>query len=101
MSNTVQRLDVRSGQIVQTHVEPVQSLQETCFVPRKNAQHEGDGYVMAVASNYESTSSDVVILDAQKIAQGVIATVKLPFRLRSGTHTNWFAAKDLPPVKEA
>ena len=69
-------------------------------MPRKNAKGEGDGYVMAVASNYESMSSDVVIADAQKIDQGIIATVKLPFRLRSGTHTNWYPASSLPPVKD-
>jgi carotenoid cleavage dioxygenase-like enzyme len=76
----------------------VQSLQENCFVPRKNSKDEGDGYVMAIANNYESMSSDLVIVDAQKMEQGVIATVKLPFRLRSGTHTNWFPAASLPPV---
>jgi carotenoid cleavage dioxygenase-like enzyme len=42
-----------------------------------------------------------VIADAQRIEDGVIATVKLPFRLRSGTHTNWFPAAALPPVKDA
>jgi len=75
-------------------------LQEAMFVPRKNSTGEGDGYVMAVASNYESTSSDLLIADAQRLEEGVIATVKLPFRLRSGTHTNWYAADVLPPVAD-
>jgi len=70
------------------------------FVPRKNAKGEGDGYVMAIASNYESMSSDLVIADAQRLDQGVIATVKLPFRLRSGTHTNWYPQAALPPIKD-
>jgi hypothetical protein len=26
--------------------------------------------------------------------------VKLPFRLRSGTHTNWFPQSDLPPIQD-
>jgi carotenoid cleavage dioxygenase-like enzyme len=99
-SNVMQRLDVRTGEIKQCFVEPVQSLQENMFVPRKNAQHEGDGYVMAIASNYESMTSDLVIADAQKMEEGVIATVKLPFRLRSGTHTNWFPQSALPPIKD-
>jgi carotenoid cleavage dioxygenase-like enzyme len=43
-------------------------------------------------------TSDLVIADAQRLEEGVIATVKLPFRLRSGTHTNWFPASVLPPV---
>ena len=99
-SNVMQRLDVRTGEIKQCFVEPVLALQENMFVPRKGAKGEGDGYVMAIASNYESMTSDLVIADAQKIEDGVIATVKLPFRLRSGTHTNWFPASDLPPVPQ-
>jgi carotenoid cleavage dioxygenase len=100
MSNVLQRLDVRTGEIKQCPVEPVVSLQESCFVPRKNAKEEGDGYVMAIASNYESGTSDLVIADAQRLEEGVIATVKLPFRLRSGTHTNWFPQSALPPIKD-
>ena len=67
---------------------------------RKNAKDEGDGYVMAIANNYESMSSDLVIADAQKLEKGVIGTVKLPFRLRSGTHTNWYPQSALPPIKD-
>jgi hypothetical protein len=27
--------------------------------------------------------------------EGAVGVVKLPFRLRSGTHVNWFSAADL------
>jgi carotenoid cleavage dioxygenase len=100
MSNVIQRLDVRTGEIKQCAAGPTQGLQESCFVPRKNAKGEGDGYVMVIASNYESTSSDLLIVDAQRMEEGILATVKLPFRLRSGTHTNWFPQADLPPMKD-
>jgi carotenoid cleavage dioxygenase len=99
-SNVLQRLDVRTGEIAQCPMQPSQGLQEAMFVPRKNAKGEGDGYVMAIASNYESMSSDLVIADAQHMDQGVIATVRLPFRLRSGTHTNWYPQSVLPPIKD-
>lgn len=100
VNNVLQRLDVRTGEIRQCALEPVVSLQEACFVPRKGSQGEGDGYVLAVASNYESTSSDLIIVDAQKIEEGPLATIKLPFRLRSGTHTNWYPQSVLPPIKD-
>jgi carotenoid cleavage dioxygenase-like enzyme len=45
-------------------------------------------------------SSDMIITDAQHLEDGVVATVKLPFRLRSGTHTNWFPQSVLPPIKD-
>ena len=40
-------------------VGPVQGLQESCFVPRKGSTAEGDGYLMGIASNYETMSSDL------------------------------------------
>ena len=99
--NVLQRLDVHTGEISQCAAEPAHGLQEAMFVPRKNAKGEGDGYVMAIASNYESMTSDLLITDAQQMDHGVIATVKLPFRLRSGTHTNWYPQSVLPPIKDA
>jgi carotenoid cleavage dioxygenase len=83
------------------YVGPVQGLQESCFVPRKGSTAEGDGYLLGIASNYETMSSDLVIVDAQRMEEGAIATVKLPFRLRGGTHTNWFGAHELPPFVES
>jgi hypothetical protein len=35
------------------------------------------------------------MFDALRIADGPIATVKLPLRLRTGLHGNWHAAEDL------
>lgn len=99
VTNTWQRIDVNTGKTGVYYVGPVQSLQESCFVPRKGGKAEGDGYLMGIASNYESMTSDLVIVDAQRMEEGAVATVKLPFRLRSGTHTNWVPAGDLPPVK--
>jgi carotenoid cleavage dioxygenase len=80
-------------------VGPVGSLQESCFVPRRNSRGEGDGYLLGIANNYESQTSDLVIADAMRLEEGTIATVKLPFRLRGGTHTNWYSAAELPPFK--
>lgn len=99
-TQVVQRLDVKTGDIKQCAVEGKIALQESCFVPRANSKNEGDGYVMTIASNFDTMSSDMIITDAQHLEDGVIATVKLPFRLRSGTHTNWYPQSVLPPIKD-
>jgi carotenoid cleavage dioxygenase len=70
-------------------------LQVCSFVPRSADAAEGDGYLMGIASNYAEMQSELVIVDANHMEEGAIATVKLPFRLRSGTHTNWFPASAL------
>jgi carotenoid cleavage dioxygenase len=99
-TQVVQRLDVRTGKIDECPIAGKVALQESCFVPRANSREEGDGYVMTVVSNFDSMSSDLIITDAQHLDDGVIATVKLPFRLRSGTHTNWYPQSVLPPIKD-
>jgi carotenoid cleavage dioxygenase-like enzyme len=99
-SQVVQRLDVRTGEIKQCAIEGKVALQESCFVPRADSKNEGDGYVMTIASNFDTMSSDMIITDAQHLEDGVVATVKLPFRLRSGTHTNWYPQSVLPPIKD-
>jgi carotenoid cleavage dioxygenase-like enzyme len=99
-TQVVQRLDVHTGEIKQCVVEGKVALQESCFVPRANSKNEGDGYVMTIASNFDTMSSDMIITDAQHLEDGIIATVKLPFRLRSGTHTNWYPQSVLPPIKD-
>jgi carotenoid cleavage dioxygenase-like enzyme len=99
-TQVVQRLDVRTGEIKQCQIDGKLALQESCFVPRANSKNEGDGYVMTIASNFDTMSSDMIITDAQHLEDGIVATVKLPFRLRSGTHTNWYPQAVLPPIKD-
>jgi carotenoid cleavage dioxygenase len=41
--------------------------------------------------------SDLVILDAQHMDEGPIATVKIPVRLKYGIHGNWVPAAAIPP----
>jgi carotenoid cleavage dioxygenase len=93
-SNVVQRLDVRNNRVATWHVGDVQALQEPTFVPRKGSTEEGDGYFMVVATNYEHFRSELKIVDATRMEE--VATVILPFRLRSGTHGQWISADQLP-----
>ncbi len=95
VTNCYNRFDLMGGKEATFFVGDTQSLQEPCFVPRKGSTEEGDGYIMGVASNYAEMMTEVVIVDPQRMEEGAVATIKLPFRLRSGTHTNWFSADDL------
>ena len=97
MTNCYRRFDLQNPKAPEStfFVGNVQSLQESGFVPRKGSKGEGDGYIMGVASNYAEMASELHIVDAQRMEEGALAVVKLPFRLRSGTHVNWFAASEL------
>jgi len=95
VTNTYQRYDLQGGPTSTFYVGDTQSLQESGFVPRKGSTQEGDGYIMGVASNYAEMASELHIVDAQRMEEGAVAVVKLPFRLRGGTHVNWFSASEL------
>src|SRR5690606_37244291 len=71
-------------------------LQECMFAPRRRDGAEDDGHILAIANNFATMASELHIVDAQRMEQGPVAVVKLPFRLRSGTHVNWFPTWDLP-----
>lgn len=101
VTNTYQRYDLMTGETIQFYVGDTQSLQESGFVPRKGGTEEGDGYIMGVASNYAEMASELHIVDAKRMEEGAIAVVKLPFRLRGGTHVNWFSSAELAEQEAA
>jgi carotenoid cleavage dioxygenase-like enzyme len=97
VTNCYKRFDLQNTSAPEStfFVGNVQSLQECGFIPRKGSTAEGDGYVVGIASNYAEMASELHIVDAQRMEEGAVAVVKLPFRLRGGTHVNWFSADDL------
>ena len=76
---------------------PDTSLAEMCFVPRRKDAPEGDGYLIGVATRLkENGRSDVILIDAQHPEEGVIATVRMPYRIPSQVHGFWVGGYDLP-----
>jgi hypothetical protein len=58
---------------------------------------EGAGYLMGVATrNSEGGRSDLVILDAERLDNGPIATVHLPMRAIGQIHGWWVPESQLP-----
>ncbi|WP_428102825.1 carotenoid oxygenase family protein [Candidatus Rariloculus sp.] len=65
--------------------------------PRSANAREGEGYLMGVATrNDENDRADLVILDAEHIADGPVATVKLPMRVVGQVHGWWVPEAQLP-----
>lgn len=52
--------------------------------------------MISVANRRDKLLTEIVILDTAKMAEGPIAIIELPFRLRAGIHGSWVMAKDLP-----
>jgi carotenoid cleavage dioxygenase-like enzyme len=76
------------------------TLAEACFAPRSKTAPEGSGYLMGVATHaQEGGRADLVILDAEHLDQGPVATVRLPTRIVGQIHGWWASEWDLPAAK--
>lgn len=68
---------------------------EVIFVAREGAQAENDGWLMSYIHALDGSPSRVVILDAQQMMAGPIATIYLPVRVPVGFHCNWIDYRKL------
>jgi all-trans-8'-apo-beta-carotenal 15,15'-oxygenase len=59
---------------------------EPLFVPKPNSSAEDEGWILAILHNAETNKGELVILDAQAIADGPLATIRLPHHLAAGLH---------------
>lgn len=96
VSNCYGRFDLATGKKSSYFVGDTCSLQEVCFVPRKGSSEEGDGYVIGMASNYAEMRSELIIADAQRLEDGDVARVILPFRSTAQVHGRWMDEDQLP-----
>ena len=62
---------------------------EAFFVPDTSDSGEDAGWLLSYVYDRAEGSSELVILDATKIAQGPIARVKIPRRIPFGFHALW------------
>ncbi len=74
------------------------SLAEPVFAPKSPTSREGEGYLLATAYHLDQNlRSDLVILDAERVEEGPIATVKLPVQASPQVHGLW-VREDLYPA---
>ena len=62
---------------------------EAIFVPHDEKAGEGEGYILATACAYKTGEAKAAIFDAQHVAKGPLAEIKMPQRLPAMFHGNW------------
>jgi carotenoid cleavage dioxygenase len=87
--NAVFHWDLASGKRREFVVPQADVVGEPIFVPRAEGAPEGDGHLLVVVFRGEERRSDLVVLDAQNVERGPLATVKLSHRIPFGFHGNW------------
>ncbi len=65
------------------------ALHEPLFVPRWPDAAEGHGWIVAIHDRHQEDHADLLIFDAQKVAAGPTATIRLPIRVRCTFHGMW------------
>ena len=72
------------------------TVAEACFAPRSRTAAEGNGYLMGVATRHrEGGRCDLIILDAEHLDDGPVATIHLPTKIVGQIHGWWTPAADL------
>lgn len=92
--NTLARVDMATRTMDRWWVGQDAACQEPQFVPRSPDAPEGDGWLLSVITRLEGQAyrSELAILDARRLAEGPVASVRMPMRLRNAIHGNWAPA---------
>jgi carotenoid cleavage dioxygenase len=98
--DAVLRFDTESGKEDLYHFGAGSAAGELVFAPRIGAADEADGYAMSIVHRANAPASELAIFAAKDIAAGPLATVRIPFRVPSGFHCNYYSA-DNPLYQEA
>lgn len=64
---------------------------EFVFIPAAADSAEGEGWLMGLVVDRAAEATDLVILDASRVAAPPVASVRLPHRVPPGFHGNWIA----------
>jgi carotenoid cleavage dioxygenase len=88
-ANALCRFDFASGEVEALFAGPTMGLGEIAFAPRSADADEGDGWVMALGTDYAEMKSQLVIGDTANLAAGPVARINLPFRAPGQIHGNW------------
>ena len=92
----IHKLDVHTGAVESYQLHDGVYASEAPFAPRLDSAAEDDGYLLTFTTDMNSDASYCLILDAQAIAAGPVARIRLPERISSGTHSCWAPATALP-----
>lgn len=74
---------------------------EAPFAPRVGAEDEDDGYLVSFVIDENQGTSECIIIDCKRFADGPICRIALPHKISSGTHSHWVEREVLERDKAA
>jgi carotenoid cleavage dioxygenase-like enzyme len=86
--NVLLRIDTHTGAVAEWD-SGTKVFDEVVFAPAEGGAPE-EGYSVTFRTDADTLRSEFVVLRADDLAAGPVATVELPVRVPSGLHGNWF-----------
>jgi carotenoid cleavage dioxygenase len=62
---------------------------EAPFAPRVGAVDEDDGYLVSFVTDENLGTSECILIDCKRFAEGPVCRIALPHKISSGTHAHW------------
>ncbi len=62
---------------------------EAPFAPRVGATDEDDGYLVSFITDENRGTSECILIDCKRFADGPVCRIALPHKISSGTHAHW------------
>ena len=62
---------------------------EAPFAPRVGAVDEDDGYLVSFVTDENRGTSECIVIDCKRFADGPVCRSALPHKISSGTHAHW------------
>lgn len=98
--NTLVHLDHRSGHSERWYAGDDSNVQEPVFIPRSDDAPEGDGYLVALVNRFPAATTELVVLDTSRFADGPVARVHIPLHIRPTFHGLWVSAAELGRIPD-
>lgn len=87
--------DLETGEAIEIKLEPGRYGSEAPFAPRIGAVDEDDGYLVSFIIDENRGTSECILIDAKKFADGPVCRIALPHKMSSGTHAHWVDRESL------
>jgi len=93
---TMAEISVEKNSTIIFPAQFMSTVQEAIFVPPPGFDSgNGEGYVMQLVDRHATGTTDLLILDAQRIDAEPVATLRIPIRMPGGLHGNWVTDEQL------
>jgi carotenoid cleavage dioxygenase-like enzyme len=83
--------DLQTGQSWEIELGANRYASEAPFAPRIGARDEDDGYLVSFVTDENTGTSECILIDAKRFADGPVCRIALPHKICSGTHAHWAA----------